>query len=162
MTRNQKIALGCGGAGCLGLIVVMIAGGLIWYFAYRSAVTRRDEWLANVNRNFNFNSNLNSNSNSNDNENDNSSSNSSSSTEAGSLSDDEKHKLYYAANVTADIELIRRVNVKLGLMNDDFTPGDKYEKFVKEHIAWAGKNYEWVLSINTEEKARAYVNVHLK
>jgi hypothetical protein len=34
MTRNQKIALGCGGAGCLGLIVVAIAGVLIYYFAY--------------------------------------------------------------------------------------------------------------------------------
>ena len=36
MTRNQKIALGCGGAGCLGLIVVLIAGVLIYFFAYRS------------------------------------------------------------------------------------------------------------------------------
>lgn len=158
MTRNQKIALGCGGAGCLGLIVVVIAGCLIYFFAYRSAVTRRDEWLANVNRNFNFNSNSNNN---NANENDNSSSNSSSSTAGDSLSEDEKHKLYYAANVTGDVELIRRVNVKLGLMDEDFTPGDKYEKFAREHIAWAGRNYEWVLSVNTPEKGRAYVNEHL-
>ena len=57
MNRNQKIALGCGGAGCLGLIVVAIAGGLIYYFM-RSAAT---------NRNYNFNVSTNRNSNLNDN-----------------------------------------------------------------------------------------------
>ena len=159
MTRNQKIALGCGGAGCLGLIVVVIAGCLIYYFAYRSAVSRRDEWLSNVNRNFNFNSN--SNFNDNENANTNSSSNSSSTGAADSLSNDEKHKLFHAANATGDVELMRRVNVKLGLMDEDYTPGEKYEEFTREHITWAGKNYEWVLSINTPEKARAYVNEHL-
>ena len=158
MTRNQKIALGCGGAGCLGLIVVVIAGCVI-YYVYRSAATRRDEWLANVNRNFNLNSNTNSNDN--ENRNENSSSSSSSTGSADSLTDDEKHKLYHAANTTGDIELIRRVNVKLGLMDEDFTPGEKFEEFSREHITWAGKNYEWVLSINTPEKARAYVNEHL-
>ena len=159
MTRNQKIALGCGGAGCLGLIVVVIAGCVIYYFAYRSAVIRRDEWLSNVNRNFNFNSNRNFNDN--ENANTNSSSNSSSTGAADSLTDDEKHKLYHAANATGDVELIRRVNVKLGLMDEDFTPGEKFEEFSREHIGWAVKNYEWVASINTPEKARAYVNEHL-
>jgi hypothetical protein len=155
MTRNQKIALGCGGAGCLGLIVVMIVAGLAAYFYNRDVLSARrsEEW--------NFNSNRSSNLNSNDNDNENSSSNSSSSTAADSLSEDEKHKLYYAANATGDIELIRRVNVKLGLMDEDFTPGEKYQDFAREHISWAGRNYEWVLSVNTPEKARAYVNEHL-
>lgn len=159
MTRNQKIALGCGGAGCLGLIVVITASVLIYFFAYRESLT------ASRDSDFDFNSNRSSNSNSNDNdnenENENSSSRSSSSTTADSLSEDEKHKLYYAANVTADIELIRRVNVRLGLMDDDFTPGEKYQEFARQHITWAGENYEFVLSINTPEKARAYVNEHL-
>ena len=59
MNKNQKIALGCGGAGCLGLIVVAIAGGLIYYFMNRAA--------HNYNRNYNFNVSTNRNSNSNDN-----------------------------------------------------------------------------------------------
>ena len=42
MTRNQKIALGCGGAGCLGLIVVVVAGCLIWVFYNRSPRERYD------------------------------------------------------------------------------------------------------------------------
>ena len=33
MNRNQKIALGCGGAGCLGLIVVAVAAGLVYYYS---------------------------------------------------------------------------------------------------------------------------------
>jgi hypothetical protein len=138
------------------LIVVVIAGCLLYYLVYRPAATRREEWVANINRNFNANSNIS------DNLNENSSSSSSSSTAADSLSEDEKHKLFYAANATGDIELIRRVNVKLGLMDEDFTEGEKYGKFTREHIAWAGRNYQWVLTMNTAEKARAYVNEHLK
>src|SRR5829696_7500561 len=105
MNRNQKIALGCGGAGCLGLIVVAIAGGLMYYFM-RSAVT---------NRNYNFNASTNRNSNSNDNSdlttnrnaNDDNSSNSNSSS-SSSMSEDDKHRLYQAALVTGDAELVRR------------------------------------------------------
>ncbi len=160
MTRNQKIALGCGGAGCLGLIVLVVAGCVFFYLYSRESVAaRRREWNFNSNRTTILNSNDNDNANANANEN--SSSSSSSSTAADSLSDDDKHKLFFAANATGDVELIRRVNVKLGLMDEDFTPGDKYEEFTREHIAWAGRNYQWVLTVNTPEKARAYVNEHL-
>jgi hypothetical protein len=58
MTRNQKIALGCGGGGCLGLIVVAIAGGLIYYLVSRAPAR-------SYNRNFNVSTNRNSNSNDN-------------------------------------------------------------------------------------------------
>jgi len=160
MNRNQKIALGCGGAGCLGLIVVAIAGGLIYYFMSRAA--------HNYNRNYNFNVSTNRNSNSNDNSdftnrNDNASnsSNSSSSSSDSSMSDDDKHKLYQAASMTGEGELLRRVCVKLGLTNDDFTPaGDNYEKFVAEHVGWVMRNTNFIQSINSPEKARAYVNEH--
>ena len=155
MTRNQKIALGCGGAGCLGLIVVFVAAGLIYWFAYResTARARRD-----YNYNFNVNlSNSNSNTNSNDSSNDNSNSNSNSSS-ASSMSDDDKHKLYHAATVTADAELIRRVNVALGLLNDDFTAGEKMQEFALDHVSWAFRNSDFIQEINSSEKARAYVN----
>ena len=86
-------------------------------------------------RNYNFNVNLsdsNSNSNSNDNSNDDSNSNSNSSA-ATSMSDDDKHKLFHAASLTGDAELIQRVNVKIGILNDDFTPGDAYQQFAIDH-----------------------------
>jgi hypothetical protein len=153
MTRNQKIALGCGGAGCLGLIVVVVAAGLIYFFAYRQPTAR-------TSRNYNFNVNLsnsNSNSNSNDNSSDDSNSNSNTSV-ATSMSDDDKHKLFHAASVTGDPELIQRVNVKIGVLNDDFTPGENYQQFALDHVRWAFRNAEFIQEISTAEKARAYVN----
>ena len=152
MNRNQKIALGCGGAGCLGLIVVAIAGCLIYFFAYRSTTNRNYNFNVSTNRNSNRNDNFNSNANAN--------SNSSSSSDS-SLSDDDKHKLYQAAGMTGDAELVRRVSVKIGLMNDDFTEGTNYKEFVSEHLAWAIRNTDFIQSVNTPEKARAYVNEHL-
>jgi hypothetical protein len=152
MTRNQKIALGCGGAGCLGLIVVAVAGCVIYLFT-RSAVTTR---TYNYNLNVNRSSNSNSNSNANENEN----SSSSSSTAASDMSEDDKHKLYQAAAITGDAELIRRVSVKIGLMNEDYTPGENYQKFIADHFDWARRNVDFINSVNTPEKGRAYVNAN--
>lgn len=154
MTRNQKIALGCGGAGCLGLIVLAIAGGLIYFYAMRSTPGR----YANINYNSNRNLNLNSNANSNDDSTNSSSSNSSSDS---SLSEDDKHKLFQAAAMTGDAELQRRVWVKIGILDEDFSQGDKFTDFATAHVGWAIRNYQWVGSIDSQEKARAYVNEHL-
>ena len=160
MTKNQKIALGCGGGGCLGLIVVAIAGGLIYYLVSRAPARSRN-YNFNVSTNRNSNSNDNSDLTTNRNDNDNSSNCNSSSTSASSMSDEDKHRLYHAAGMTGDTELINRVNVKLGLLNEDFTPGDDYQKFVVEHVNWVIQNTDFINSINTAEKARAYVNAHI-
>jgi hypothetical protein len=159
MNRNQKIALGCGGAGCLGLIVVAIAGGLIYYFM-RSAATNRN-YNFNVSTNRNSNSNDNSDFTTNRNSNDNASNSNSSSTSSSSMSDDDKHKLYQAAGMTGEAELVRRVSVKIGIIEEDFTPGDNYQAFVAEHVNWAIRNTSFIASVNTPEKARAYVNAHI-
>ncbi|HKG47656.1 MAG TPA: hypothetical protein VKB02_13055 [Pyrinomonadaceae bacterium] len=157
MNRNQKIALGCGGAGCLGLIVVVIAGGLIYFFATRSSTNRNYS-----NRNSNINVSTNRNSNSNDNSdlssNANDNSTNSSSTTASSMSDDDKHKLYQAAAMTGDTELVRRVSIKLGLMDGDYTPGENYQTFLTEHVGWVMRNADFIQAMNSPEKARAYVN----
>ena len=162
MNRNQKIALGCGGAGCLGLVVVAIAGGLIYYFMSRAPVRSRDyNFNVSTNRNTNTNDNSDFTTNRNDNDNTNSSnSNSSSSTSSSSMSDDDKHKLYQAASMTGEGEVVRRVSVKLGLVDDDFTPRGEYQTFVAEHVNWVIRNTDFIRSINTPEKARAYVNEH--
>lgn len=160
MTRNQKIALGCGGAGCLGLIVVAVAGCLIYLFTRSPVTARTDNYNFNVNRNYNSNSNSNLNSNANENENSNANSSTSSSTTASDMSEDDKHKLYQAAAITGDAELIRRVSVKIGLMNDDYTPGENYQKFITDHFDWARRNVDFINSVNTPEKGRAYVNAN--
>ena len=82
MTRNQKIALGCGGAGCLGLIVVAIAGGLIYYFADRFVPYRDSNFNTSTNRNSNSNDNSDVTTNANEGENDNTSNSSNSSSPA--------------------------------------------------------------------------------
>ena len=162
MTKNQKIALGCGGAGCLGLIVVAIAGGLIYYLVSRAPVRRIDSnYNVSTNRNTNLNDNSDFTTNKNDNDNTNSSdSSSSSSTSSSSMSDDDKHKLYQAAAMTGEGEVVRRVSVKLGLVDDDFTPRADYQAFVAEHVNWVMRNTDFIQSINSPAKARAYVNDH--
>jgi hypothetical protein len=109
------------------------------------------------NRNENFNANRNSNSNSNVNEN----SNSNSSPSSSSLSDDDKHKLFQAAGMTRDNDLIQKVLRKLGFLTATNTVSDDYAPFVKGHMEWATKNYRFVQSVNTVEKARAYVDEHI-
>ena len=161
MNRNQKIALGCGGAGCLGLIVVAIAACLIYFFAYRSPRSTRDyNFNTSTNRNSNSNDNTDFSTNTNDNDNSNSNSSNSSSTSTSSMSDDDKHRLYQAAAQTGDQELIRRVSIKIGLMDADYTPGAEYQKFLTDHVEWVMRNTDFIGTISSPEKARAYVNDH--
>ena len=161
MNRNQKIALGCGGAGCLGLIVVAIAGGLLYYFMGRSGPRFDSNYNVSTNRNYNTNDNsdITANANENVNTNDNDNSNSSS-TSTSSMSEDDQHKLYQAAGMTGDAELVRRVSVKIGILDDDYTPGDKYREFITKHVEWAIRNTDFIQSIATPDKARAYVNAN--
>jgi hypothetical protein len=142
----------------------------MYYLVSRPPARSRDDNInvstnrnSNSNDNTDFSTNTNANDNTNDNSNDNSTnsnSSSPSSTSASSMSDDDKHKLYQAAMQTGDQELIRRVSVKLGLTNEDYTPGAEYQKFLSEHVEWVMRNTDFLGTINTPEKARAYVNEH--
>ena len=152
MTRNQKIALGCGGAGCLGLLVVLVAGVALYFLYPRASGLHNYNISTNRNSNSDSDSNLNANTNGN--------SNSDADSSSSSLSEDDRHRLYHAAFMTGDVELLRRVQVKLGLMDEDFTPGADYLTFVQEHVTWAARNSDFVQSIDTKEKAIAYVNQH--
>ncbi len=146
MTRNQKIALGCGGAGCLGLIVIVVASVLAYMFYLRRPT--------NPDRNYNFNVNANRASNNN-------STSSDDDTSSSSMSDDDKHKLFQAATMTQDTEVIQRVWKKLGLMRADGSMTNEYGQFTRDHFSWGVKNLEFIQSINTPEKARAYVDAHI-
>lgn len=148
MTKNTKIALGCGGAGCLGLILIVIIVAVAIVYGYINAP---GIYSPRSNYNYNYNTNRSTNYNSNTNLNSNSSSSS-------TLSNDEKHKLFQAAGATKDNVLILKVLDKIGFPNGQ---GPGYAEFVKEHFGWAMKNLEFMQSVNTAEKARAYVDAHI-
>jgi hypothetical protein len=154
MTRNQWIGAGCGGAGCLGLIVLVIAGGFIYWSYYRKPP-------APDNANYNSNRSSDRNSNTTRSAPSTSSPQSSAPGSSASLSEDNRHKLFQAASVTRDNELMKRVNKKLGLLDADGSPNDKYAEFVKDHLVWIFKNTDWIGQYNTPEKGRAYVNEHI-
>jgi len=147
MTRNQKIALGCGIASVLG-ILVLIGVCVVAFFVWRDQrpVTRSV-------RNYNFNSNFNSNRNSNsapDNP-----------TSSSNMTEDERHRLFQAGSTTGDPEIITNVGKKLGLMDADGAPNSNYWKFTAKHMTWAIRDSEFLDSISTPEKARAYVDEHM-
>jgi hypothetical protein len=157
MERNTKIAIGCGGAGCLGLIVVAIVCVILYSTGYIAMPGG-----SNANRNENFNArNTNSNSNSNANSNLNENSNSNTSSSSSSLTADDKHKLFQAAGMTRDNALIQKVLHKIGLLTPDNDMSDAYAPFVKEHMEWAKKNTAFIQSVLTPDKARAYVDEHM-
>ena len=151
MNRNAKIALGCGGAGCLGLILLVIIGAVLIVSGVVPA-----PGLYNPNRNSNDNYNSNSNYNANDNSN-----TTSDSGDSSSLSEDERHRLYQAAAATQDRELTLRVWRKLGLVDANGSPSDDYQSFARDHIGWVFRNASWVQEISDQEKARAYVEEHM-
>ncbi len=157
MNRNAKIALGCGGAGCLGLIVVVIvAVVLVVTGVVKAPGIYNPNRNSNDNDNFNSNSN-NSNANTNDNDNLNSNSNSESS-DSSSMSEDDKHRLYQAVGMTRDTALTMRVIRKIGLGDGS---GADHQEFVKAHFTWAMKNVDFIQTVDTPEKARAYVEEHI-
>jgi len=151
MNRNQKIAIGCGTAGCLGLFVVIVAGAILYFYFERQPTVR------NANRNSNFNINTN-----NRGSNSNTSTDSSDETSSSSsMSDDDKHKLFQAAGAANDFALMQKVLTRLGLLKADGSPSDDYSEFVTDHITWMLKNSDFTRTIDTPEKARAYVDAHI-
>lgn len=157
MNRNAKIALGCGGAGCLGLIVVVIAVVLLIVF---EVIKAPGIYNPDRNSNDNYNFNRNSNGNSNTNTNDNANTNSDSPGSSSSMSDDDKHKLLMAASFANDSEMMQRVIRKLGFITDTGVAPD-YAEFLQEHAEWAHRNQDFINSVNTQESARAYLSAHI-
>jgi hypothetical protein len=160
MTRNGKIALGCGGGGCLGLIVLVVLVGVLIFTGVIKAPGIYSPPDSSSNYNYNRNSNIDTNVNTNDNSNSNSTTdNSNSSSDSSStMSEDDKHKLYQAAGTCGDTQLLMRALRKVGL--GDGTGAD-HQDFIKAHYAWALKNIAFINSINTKEKALAYVEAHI-
>ena len=146
MTRNQKIALGCGVAALIGLFVLIVVGVLGYFVWQRQSPVVVSNSNSNSNYNSNYNRNLNSRS---------------TNSNASSLSEDEKHRLFQAAGATKDNELINRALRKMEFVKSDGSVSPDYQRFLGEHIRWGMKNLSFINSVNTPEKARAYVEAHL-
>jgi hypothetical protein len=149
MNRNAKIAFGCGGGGCLGLILIVIIFAVL---VVTGVIRAPGLYSYNSNSNYNYNRNSNFNSNTNLN------SNSNSSTSSSTMSDDDKHKLFQAGGASGDSRLTLRMLTKIGFPNGT---GDGYADFVKEHGPWALRNLAFMKTVNTPEKARAYFDAHI-
>ncbi len=144
MNTNQKIALGCGGAGCLGLIIFALVGAAVWLSYQRRPFSNS----ANRHSDFNLNANRSPDAKPID----------SSSNTSFSMSDDDKHMLFQAGATLGDQELMSRVMDKIGLSQ---SKPEENQQFMKEHLVWIFKNTSFIKEINTPEKARAYVEEHL-
>jgi hypothetical protein len=151
MNRNAKIALGCGGGGCLVLILIVIVFAVL---VVSGVIKAPGLYSSNSNSNDNYTSNENFNSTTNLN----SSSNTSSS--SSTMSDDDKHKLLQAAGRADDTELLQKALRKMGFITDTGV-SDDYAQFIKDHAAWGRRNAAFVRSVNTPAAARAYVNEHI-
>lgn len=162
MTKNQKIAIGCGAVGCLGLIVLLVAGGAGWYL-----------WQRNLNANANDESYSESETANNNTNNSNRTRVETETKESASaerttpessenvsttMSEDTKHRLFQAASASANQELMRRVMKRIGLFD---ASTEENERFMKEHIVWVFKNSAFLKEIDTPEKARAYVEANI-
>jgi hypothetical protein len=114
---------------------------------------------SNDNSNYNYNSNSN-NSNSGSNTNDNLNTNSDSSSSSSSMSEDDKHRLLLAASLANDTEMMSRVMRKLGFVTEAGV-SPNYAQFLQEHAEWAHQNQDFINSVNTPDKALAYLNAHI-
>ena len=155
MNRNQKIALGCGGASCLGVIAVVIVAVVLGVAGYLTI-----PGVSSYNRNRNSNYNLNTNRDSNINSNSTPNSNSDTSSPSSTMSDDDKHKLLQAAGMADDSQMMPKVLRKLGFISDTGV-SDDYAQFIKDHASWAQRNIAFINSIRDPAKAREYVNAHI-
>lgn len=145
------------------LLMVLVIGA----FAFRRMQgSTFDDLSSNSNNNSSDNSNYNWNANSNSSSNTNSASSSNSteadtSSDSTSMSETDKYRLFYAAAKSGDTDLQQRAAKKVGIVDEDGMPSSTYESFTKGMINWAFTDREWVQTMDTPEKARAYAEARL-
>src|SRR5258705_13049313 len=120
MNKNQKIAIGCGVGGCLGLIFLCIVAAVVFFVFYSAPKNSNRSSNLNVNRSPSENSNSNSNTTKSDD------------SSSSSMSNDDRHKLFQAGTGTQDSQVILRVWKKLGLTDTDGALNDEYTQFAND------------------------------
>jgi hypothetical protein len=85
----------------------------------------------------------------------------------GSLSEEEKHRLYSAALAATDspidTDTFKKACQQIGIFDAKGKPNDHYMSFVSQHVAWGtnSESDEFRREINSKEKAQAYIKQHL-
>jgi hypothetical protein len=76
--------------------------------------------------------------------------------------DDDAHKLYQAAAMTGDQQVILGCLKKLGFMNEDgsMKDADAYQKFAMEHGDWAQSRISFIQELSGPGKAKEYWEAH--
>ena len=85
----------------------------------------------------------------------------SSSSSSATMSEDDKYRLFYAATKTGDHALMTQAAQKIGILDSNGRPTSDYQTFLRNSITWAFKDSEFTKTVDTPEKARAYVMAHL-
>jgi hypothetical protein len=77
------------------------------------------------------------------------------------MSEDDKYRLFYAAAKTGDQKLMMQASQKIGIIDQNGMPTSSYRDFIKNSITWAFKDTEFTRTVDTPDKAKAYVTSHL-
>lgn len=146
------------------LLMVLVVGA----FAFRrmQGSSRIDIDIAsnsndNSNYDWNVNSNRSDNSASNSNSNSTSSDSTDESADSNNMSETEKYRLFYAAAKSGDTDLQQRAARKVGIVDANGVPTSTYQSFTKGMINWAFTDSEWVQTMDSAQKARAYAEQRL-
>jgi hypothetical protein len=80
----------------------------------------------------------------------------------GSLSSEEKYKLYTAMSMSgADTQAMLDVLKRLGLTKaDGSVDSDAQAKFTKEYTDWSTKNTAFIVEMSDQAKAKTYLEKH--
>ena len=91
----------------------------------------------------------------------NSNSNSSPRPTSSDMTDEEKYRLFYAATKTEDKFLQSEAAKKIGIIDASGQPTASYKTFVTNATSWAMNDVDFIRTVDTPAKARAYVNSHM-
>jgi hypothetical protein len=82
------------------------------------------------------------------------------STSASTMTEDEKYRIFYAAGKTNDKELQKEIAILIGIIDDKGVPTSYYQPFVTGSFNWASRDSSFPPTVDTPEKAHAYVMAH--
>jgi hypothetical protein len=76
------------------------------------------------------------------------------------MTEDEKYRIFYAAGKTNDRALQTEIAKLIGIIDSGGQPTSYYQSFISGSYAWALRDRSFPPTVDTEEKARAYVMAH--
>jgi hypothetical protein len=82
------------------------------------------------------------------------------STSSATMTEDEKYRIFYAAGKTGDRALQTEIAELIGIIDSGGQPTSDYQPFIAGSYAWALRDRSFPPTVDTAEKARAYVMAH--